>query len=142
MMQRTGIRRFTEACTIVAAALLLAILPARAQTEMVDVALVLAVDVSQSVNDERFALQMEGIAKAFEDPEVQRSLFSGYGVFASYLPSERVSIALATTFRASSHDAQGNLGTYWTTLPKRIGRIVAPRAGRLTAGAAALGLPG
>ena len=67
---------------------------------------------------------------------VQRSLFSGYGVVASYLPSRRVSIALAVTFRAGGHDVQGNLRRYWSTLPRRIGRIVAPRAPRLTSGAA------
>lgn len=66
---------------------------------------------------------------------VQRSLLSGHGVVASYLPSKRVSIALAVTFRAGSHDAQGNLRQYWSALPRRIGRIVAPRAPRLTAGA-------
>lgn len=48
-----------------------------ARTETVDTALVLAVDVSGSVNAERYALQMEGIAKAFEDPEVQRTILSG-----------------------------------------------------------------
>lgn len=45
--------------------------------EMVDTALVLAVDVSGSVNAERYALQMEGIARAFEDREVQKTILSG-----------------------------------------------------------------
>jgi uncharacterized protein DUF1194 len=51
----------------------------RAQSgpQAVDIALVLAVDVSGSINSGRFALQMEGIAKAFEDPEVQRSILGG-----------------------------------------------------------------
>jgi hypothetical protein len=51
------------------AALLLtlaAILPARAAA----VALVLAVDVSESVSTERYALQREGIARAFESPQL------------------------------------------------------------------------
>lgn len=43
--------------------------PARAQTP-VDVALVLAVDTSASVNYEEFTLQMRGIASAFRDPAV------------------------------------------------------------------------
>ncbi len=38
--------------------------------QAVDVELVLAVDVSLSVNDERFALQMQGYANAFRDPRV------------------------------------------------------------------------
>lgn len=50
---------------------------APAQTEMVDTALVLAVDVSQSVTADRFALQKEGIAAAFEDPDVHRAILSG-----------------------------------------------------------------
>ena len=55
------------------------ILPAAAQpaVDRVDTALVLAVDVSGSVDDSRFALQMEGIARAFEDTEVQRTILSG-----------------------------------------------------------------
>src|SRR6185437_13837876 len=50
--------------------------PARA-VEMTDIALVLAVDVSESVTPERYALQMEGIARAFHDREVQGSILSG-----------------------------------------------------------------
>jgi len=54
-------------------------LPVQAQSavDRVDVALVLAVDVSGSVDDDRFALQMEGIARAFEDREVQNAILSG-----------------------------------------------------------------
>ncbi len=43
----------------------------------VDTALILSVDVSQSVDDERYKLQMEGIAKAIEDPEVVAAITSG-----------------------------------------------------------------
>ena len=50
---------------------------AQARAEMVDTALVLAVDVSGSVTDERYALQMEGIARAFEDTSVQAAILSG-----------------------------------------------------------------
>jgi hypothetical protein len=53
-------------------------LPALAQTpERVDAALVLAVDVSGSVDDDRYVLQMEGIARAFEDRDVQSTILSG-----------------------------------------------------------------
>jgi hypothetical protein len=53
------------------AALALA-LPVRAADEppAVDLALVLAVDVSESVNDERYELQHEGIARAFESAQL------------------------------------------------------------------------
>ena len=48
-----------------------------AAAERVDVALVLAVDVSESVDSARFTLQMAGIAAAFEAPEVQAAVLSG-----------------------------------------------------------------
>jgi hypothetical protein len=43
----------------------------------VDTALVLSVDVSGSVDEHRFRLQMEGIAQALEDPAIQRAIFGG-----------------------------------------------------------------
>ena len=51
--------------------------PAAAQRERVDVALVLAVDVSESIDAARFTLQMDGIAAAFEAPEVQAGMLNG-----------------------------------------------------------------
>lgn len=43
----------------------------------VDMALVLAVDVSDSVDDQRFSLQMDGVAAAFESQAVRRAVLSG-----------------------------------------------------------------
>lgn len=55
----------------IALALALAVAsPARAAEESAAMALVVAVDVSQSVDDARFRLQMQGIAEALEDPGV------------------------------------------------------------------------
>src|ERR1041385_5650715 len=102
-MRRTGISRFTEVAPLVAA-LLLGPAPVRAGTEMVDTALVLAVDVSQSVNDQRFALQMDGIAKAFEDDEVQRSILSGphRAIFVTLVEwSDKAQVAVPWTLIAS-----------------------------------------
>jgi hypothetical protein len=62
---------------IVALALLASTASAQTPADRVDTALVLAVDVSGSVDETRYALQMEGIASAFEDSEVQRAIFSG-----------------------------------------------------------------
>lgn len=60
------------------AALFLALCgPAAAQTERVDLALVLAVDVSESVDAVRYSMQMQGIARALEDRAVQSGLLSG-----------------------------------------------------------------
>lgn len=43
----------------------------------VDTALIVAVDISESVNGERYRLQMEGIARALEDPGVISAIVSG-----------------------------------------------------------------
>lgn len=57
-------------------ALLLAAPDVRAQTP-VDLALVLAVDSSASVDESEFALQRGGMAQAFRDPEVIKAIESG-----------------------------------------------------------------
>jgi Protein of unknown function (DUF1194) len=54
-------------------ALCLMILPAEAG-ERVSLELVLAVDVSLSVNDIEYRLQMNGVAAAFRDPEIARMI--------------------------------------------------------------------
>src|SRR5271165_4544500 len=50
--------------------------PARAQTK-IDIALVLAVDVSLSIDSEEFALQRAGYAAAFRNPRVIDAIASG-----------------------------------------------------------------
>jgi hypothetical protein len=52
---------------------------ALAQVDMgnVDTALIVAVDVSNSVDDQRYRLQMEGIAQALEDPGVIAAIAGG-----------------------------------------------------------------
>jgi hypothetical protein len=89
---------------------LMAASPATAQApvDRVDVALVLAVDVSGSVDDSRFALQMEGIAGAFEDREVQNTILSGqYGALLVTLVnwSQKPQIAVPWRVIASQADA-------------------------------------
>ncbi len=46
-------------------------------TQQVDLKLILATDVSGSINDEEFELQREGTAAAFSDPEVVKSIQGG-----------------------------------------------------------------
>ena len=75
-------RRLIQGCllTFVAAALLLswpARLTTKAQGTDVDLALVLAIDCSYSVDDREFRLQMDGMAAAFRTPEVQRAIAEG-----------------------------------------------------------------
>jgi hypothetical protein len=54
-----------------------AAVPAAAQDVQVDTALIVSVDVSNSVDSDRYKLQMEGIAKALEDPSVVDAIVSG-----------------------------------------------------------------
>jgi Protein of unknown function (DUF1194) len=51
--------------------------PEAARAAEVDMALVLAVDVSESVDDEEYVLQHEGIARAFESPQVLAAITGG-----------------------------------------------------------------
>lgn len=78
----SGITRRWAVCAAAALIVLAAVfgfVPSRtsAQMEEVDTALIVAVDVSNSVDDERYRLQMEGIAKALEDPGVVRAISGG-----------------------------------------------------------------
>jgi CubicO group peptidase (beta-lactamase class C family) len=58
---------------------------------------------------------------------LQNPMFSGYAGIESYLPSKRISIALAITFKPSTYDYQGDSSSYWsTTLYTQIGRLLAP----------------
>jgi hypothetical protein len=81
------------------ALLLLAAIAPRAHAQRpVDVALVLAVDASGSVSDDRFALQKHGYAAAFRSPDVLRAIGSGSrGVIAVTMvqwtgPSQHVQV--------------------------------------------------
>jgi hypothetical protein len=63
------------------AALLLVLAGAPAAgAQEVDLQLVLAVDASGSVNNQRFELQKHGYAEAFRSPEVQQAILSGRGI--------------------------------------------------------------
>lgn len=96
---------------------LLAILPfalqratagqAAAVTE-VDTALVVSVDVSNSVDEHRYKLQMEGIAQAFEDPMVLQAILNGPqgGIFVSMVTwADKPRVAVPWTRIASAADA-------------------------------------
>jgi len=75
----------------------------------VDTALVLAVDVSGSVDDNRYVLQMEGIAAAFEDSAVQSTILSGphRAMLVTLVNwSNKPQIAIPWTVIASAGDAR------------------------------------
>lgn len=72
---------------VLALVILLRPMAATAQTEAVNLELLLAVDCSSSVSDEEFALQMRGIARAFEDPPVLAAIeqIGGRGIAVGLL---------------------------------------------------------
>jgi Protein of unknown function (DUF1194) len=77
--------------------------------EAVDIGLVLAVDVSGSVSGDRYSLQMDGIAAAFEDAAVQRAILAGQHralVIALVQWSDKAQISIPWTVVASAADAR------------------------------------
>lgn len=88
----------------------LALPAATRAAERVDLALVLAVDVSESVDSERYALQMNGIAAALESPEVQAGILSGPHravLIAVVQWSNRPSLSVPWTLLARPDDVRG-----------------------------------
>ena len=82
---------------------------AQSRAEMVDTALVLAVDVSGSVTAERFALQMEGIARTFEDPAIQAAMLNGphRSIYVTLVEwSNRPAVSVPWTLVTSAEDAR------------------------------------
>ena len=58
---------------------------------------------------------------------LQNPLFAGEAAIESYLPSRRISIAIAMTFKPTAYDAKGNPSPYWQILWAKIGKVLAPR---------------
>jgi len=81
---------------------------AQAAFAPVDTALVIAVDVSNSVDERRYRLQMSGIAAALEDPAVVGTILNGAqgAILVSLVAwSDRPQIAVNWTRIASQEDA-------------------------------------
>lgn len=94
------------------AALAAAPLPARAEAEPVDVLLVLAVDVSRSVDEEEARLQREGYREALSDARVVeaigRGMIGAVGVaYVEWAGIEHQRLVLPWTRIATQHDADG-----------------------------------
>ncbi|MEJ1160284.1 DUF1194 domain-containing protein [Prosthecomicrobium sp. N25] len=123
---RIGVGR-RAAAFVLAAGLFVAGPPARAAgidpKIGVDTALVLAVDVSSSVDEERFRLQMEGIARALEDPAIQKAILGGArGAVAITLVqwSDRQSVTIPW-MRVASRDDAYRLAATVRNAPRRPG---------------------
>jgi hypothetical protein len=103
-----GRSRLLGAILAAAGVLMLGPLSSASAAEMIDIALVLAVDVSESVSPERYALQMEGIARAFHDREVQGSILSGahHSMFVTLVEwSNKPFVVLPWTLITSAEEA-------------------------------------
>ena len=73
-----GVARLLAGAALACGAIARSVQPGRAQeSAAVDTALLLAVDVSQSVDADRYRLQMEGIARALEDNGVIDAITGG-----------------------------------------------------------------
>src|SRR5215471_2520985 len=62
---------------VLSLAAFLCLAPWVARAETVDLELVLAADISDSINDDEFALQRQGYATALSDPKVVDAILSG-----------------------------------------------------------------
>jgi CubicO group peptidase (beta-lactamase class C family) len=58
---------------------------------------------------------------------LQNPLLGGYSATEAYLPSQKISIAVATTFKPGAFDCQGNYANSSDTLFRLIGAAVAPK---------------
>jgi hypothetical protein len=102
----TARRAVAVAIAVVACLVGMAALAAAA--DAVDTALVLAVDVSGSVDPERYGLQMAGIAAAFEDPDIENAILSGphHALLVTLIQwSDKAQISVPWTRIASEADA-------------------------------------
>jgi hypothetical protein len=78
-------------------------------SDEVDTALIVAIDVSNSVDEQRYRLQMEGIAQALEDPGVIQAIVGGAkgGILFSLVTwSDQPTINLPWTHIKSEADAK------------------------------------
>jgi len=99
---------------------------ARAANEVeVDTALVVSVDVSNSVDANRYRLQMEGIAEAFEDPEVLRAILNGPhgGILVSMVTwADKPRVAIPWQLVRSAEDAK-DIARKVRALPRQTGEF-------------------
>jgi len=63
---------------------------------------------------------------------LQNPAFAGYAAVEAYNPATKVSIAVVTTFREGSYEANGDIPNYATTLYEAIGAIVSPDSPPIT----------
>ena len=93
--------------------------------EAVDTALIVAVDVSNSVDEKRYRLQMEGIAQALEDPAVIEGIIGGAkgGILFSMVTwADRPKVTLPWTRIANAEEARATAARV-RSLPRQDGEF-------------------
>ena len=94
-------------------------------SDEVDTALIVAIDVSNSVDEQRYKLQMEGIAQALEDPGVIQAIVGGAkgGILFSLVTwADQTTVNLPWTHIASEADAKAAAKKV-RTLPRQTGEF-------------------
>lgn len=90
-----------------------------------DTALIVAVDVSQSVDEHRYKLQMEGIAQALEDPGVVAAISSGPNggiLFSMITWADQAKVAIGWR-RIASQDDASSVAALVRSLPQEGGEF-------------------
>lgn len=106
---QTLARRFGQLMAVIlSVAFLNSLSPLVKAETLIDTALIVAVDASESVDDERFQLQMNGIAQALEDPSVLAAILGGkdLGILLSVVVwADQSTIAIPWTHIQSKEQA-------------------------------------
>jgi hypothetical protein len=98
---------------------------ARADEPEVDTALIVAVDVSNSVDEQRYRLQMEGIAQALEDPGVIKAIAGGAkgGILFSMITwADQQKVSIPWTHITNAEQARATAARV-RTLPRESGEF-------------------
>jgi Protein of unknown function (DUF1194) len=122
-MRRTGLQLILGCLLAVLAGIALKG-DARAQGQKVDVALVLAIDCSFSVDANEFRLQMAGLGRAFLEPEIKKAIRSGPNgqiAVAAIQWSDESSQAVIVPWRIIASDQEADaLGSLLGTMPRKL----------------------
>jgi hypothetical protein len=126
-MRKTGLSRYLPATTsILFAAFLSLALPASAsaQESPVDAAIVLAIDVSFSVDDNEFRQQMQGLGNAFHQADIKKAIHNGpHGQIAvaaiQWSDADYQMVIVPWRIIASDADADA-LGTLLSSMPRKL----------------------
>ena len=120
-----GVRLGVLACAATFALLFSSSIRAQQEPTEVDTAIIVSVDVSSSVDQRRYQLQMDGIAAALEDPEVLNAVLGGPKgsiLFSLVTWGDKSKLTVPWTFISNKQEAVA-LATKVRTLPQDTGEF-------------------